>query len=108
MTYILQYNAFEFHREHFQQTCGTAIDTKMAPAFATLFMHKLEREFLSTQSHQPIAWIQYIDDIVTPCTHREDKLKALIHDLNNLHPTIKLTYVTGFEKTRLPRTIINI
>lgn len=92
MTYILEYNTFEFHGEYFQQTCGTAMGTKMAPAFATLFMHKLEREFLSTQSHQPLAWIRYIDDIFAPWTHGEDTLKAFIHDLNNFHPTIKFTY----------------
>ena len=57
MTYILEYNTFEFNGEHFQQTCGTAMGTKMAPAFAT------------TQTHKPLTWLHYIDDIYAPFTH---------------------------------------
>ena len=44
MQYILEYNTFEFDGEFYQQICGTSMGTKMAPAYATLFMHKLETE----------------------------------------------------------------
>lgn len=72
--------------------------TKMAPAFATLFMHKLEQAFLNTQTHQPLTWIRYIDDIFAPWTHGEDKLKSFLHDLNNFHPNIKFTYDINHER----------
>jgi len=92
MTYILEYNTFEYNGKFFQQTCGTTMGTKMAPAFVTLFMHKLEEEFLSTQTYKPLAWIRYIVDIFASWTHGRDKLETLLHDLNNFQPKIKFTY----------------
>lgn len=98
MTYILEYNTFEFNGEFFQQTCGTAMGTKMAPAFATIFMHKLEQAFLNTQTYKPLTWIRYIDDIFAPWTHGEEKLQTFLHDLNDFHPNIKFTYETDQDK----------
>ena len=98
MTYILEYNTFEFNGEYFQQTCGTAMGTKMAPAFATLFMHQLEQSFLSTQTYKPLIWIRYIDDIFAPWTHGEEKLHSFLQDLNNFHPNIKFTYEINHDK----------
>ena len=98
MTYILQYNTFEYNGEFFQQITGTAMGTKMAPAFATLFMHKLEQAFLNTQTYQPLTWIRYIDDIFAPWTHGEDKLQSFLHDLNNFHPNIKFTYDINHDR----------
>ena len=66
MRYILEYNTFEFDGEFYQQTCGTSMGTKMAPAYATLFMHKLETEFLNTQTLKPLTRIRYINDIFCP------------------------------------------
>jgi len=98
MAYILEYNTFEFNGEHFQQTCGTAMGTKMAPAFATIFMHKLEQAFLDTQTYKPLTWLRYIDDIYAPFTHGRDKLDAFLTDLNNFHPKIKFTYEIHEDK----------
>ena len=39
---VLKNNVFEFNDEFFLQTQGTAMGTKMAPAYANLFMGKLE------------------------------------------------------------------
>ena len=56
-------NFFEFNNDVFQQISGTAIGTKFAPPYACTFMDQIETKFLRTQSHQPIVWFRYIDDI---------------------------------------------
>ena len=39
---VLKNNNFEFDGSHFLQKRGTAIGTRMAPAYANLSMHHLE------------------------------------------------------------------
>ena len=43
----LRNNNFEFDGSHFLQKRGTAIGTRMAPAYANLFMHHLESQLLN-------------------------------------------------------------
>ena len=43
---VLRHNNFEFNENHYLQTLGTAIVTKMAPSYANLFMDRLERRLL--------------------------------------------------------------
>ena len=61
--FVLQNNYFEFNGETKQQISGTAIGTKFAPPYACIFMDQVESEFLKTQTHQPLVWFRYIDDI---------------------------------------------
>ena len=44
---ILQENSFQFNRKDFLQSHGMAMGTKMAVAFANIFMAKIEREILT-------------------------------------------------------------
>ena len=39
---VLENNIFEFNEKYYLQTQGTAMGTKMAPAYANLFMGKIE------------------------------------------------------------------
>ena len=43
---ILLENSFQFNLKDYLQTHGTAMDTKMAVAFANIFMAKIEKELL--------------------------------------------------------------
>ena len=61
--FVLQYNYFEFNGIVKQQMSGTAIGTKFAPAYASIFMDKLENDFLNAQESLPLVWYRYIDDI---------------------------------------------
>ena len=47
----------------FFQKRGTAIGTRMAPAYANLFMHHLESQLLNLAPVKPYLWLRYIDDI---------------------------------------------
>jgi hypothetical protein len=48
LTAIPKHNIFEFNSNMFRQIKGTAMGTKIAPAYATLFLNKIETEFLVT------------------------------------------------------------
>ena len=60
---VLKNNFFEFNNYVFQQISGTAIGTKFAPPCACIFMDQIENKFLRSQSHQPMVWFRYIDNI---------------------------------------------
>lgn len=95
LTAILKHNIFEFNDRMFRQKRGTAMGTKMAPAYANLFMSDLETKFLATRPVQPLLWQRFIDDILIIWPSSEDSLKALLEDLNANHPTIKYTWQTS-------------
>ena len=50
---VLKNNNFEFNGNHYLQTLGTAISNKMAPAYADLFMDRLERRLISEAVVKP-------------------------------------------------------
>ena len=52
---ILQENSFQFNGKNYLQTHGTAMDTKMAVAFANIFMAKVETDILSQSVIKPLA-----------------------------------------------------
>lgn len=71
---------------------GTAIGTKMAPAYANIFMSVFERALLSGTCNQPYVWLRYIDDIFVIWTHGEAKLKEFLSYINSLNPSIQFTW----------------
>ena len=84
-------NNFVFNDEHFIQQHGTAMATKMAPAFANLFMGEFERKALVGYVYKPFLWLWYIDDILMVWTHGNEKLESFIAYSNSIHPTIKFS-----------------
>ena len=60
---ILTMNNFEFNGEHYLQTQGTAMGTRMAPSYANLFMGRLESQLLQQTTDRPSTWCRFIDDI---------------------------------------------
>ena len=69
---ILTINFFLFNENHYLQVHGTAMDTRMAPSYANLFMGKLECKFLLTLHLKPRVWWRFIDDIFAIWTHGEN------------------------------------
>ena len=90
--FVLKNNFFEFNNDIFQQIPGTAIGTKSAPPYTCIFMDQIEIKFLRTQSHQPIIWFRYVDDIVFIWTHGEEKLEEFMEGFNAFNPNIQFTY----------------
>ena len=90
--FVLKNNFFEFNNDVFQQISGTAIGTKFTPPYACIFMDQIETKFLRIQSHQPMIWFKYIDDIFFVWTHGEEKLEEFMADFNAFNPNIQFTY----------------
>ena len=88
--FVLKNNFFEFNNDVFQQISGTAIGTKFAPPYACIFMDQIEITFLRTQSHQPMVWFRYIDDIFLFGLTEKKNLKSLWQILLPLTPLFNL------------------
>ena len=58
--FVLKNNFFEFNNDVFQQISLTTIGANLLHC---IFMDQIEIKFLTTQSHQPMVWFRYIDDI---------------------------------------------
>ena len=84
-------NNFVSNDEHFIRQHGTAMGTRMAPAFANLFMGEFESKALEGYVDKPFLWLRYIDNILMVWTHGNEKLESFIAYLNSIHPTIKFT-----------------
>ena len=63
MNLILKNNVFEFNEQFYLQIQGTAMGTKMAPAYANLFMGKLEEYLINLAPNHIHTWKRFIDDI---------------------------------------------
>jgi len=63
--------------------------TKMAVAFANIFMSKVETEILIQSAFQPLVWKRYIDHIFLLWTINRIEIAEFIEQANNHHPTIK-------------------
>ena len=88
---ILYKNVFRFNDNFYIQKQGTAMGTKMAPAYANIFMGALESRILSETNPSPIHWKRYIDDIFLVWTDTKESLEQFIKSINNLHPRINFT-----------------
>ena len=66
--------------------------TKLAPAYANIFMDRLEQTILSSTTLKPSYYKRYIDDIFMLWPHSLSDLMNFITNLNNYHPLIKFTF----------------
>ena len=72
--------------------------TKLAPAYANIFMGKLEYEILSQAPFKPISYKRYINNILILWPHSEFQLNDLLLSMNTFHPSIKFTSEISHEK----------
>ena len=95
---VLKHNTFEFDNKFYKQLQGTAMGTKLAPAYANLFMGKLEHEILSHAPLKPIFCKRYID-ILLLWPHSELELNYFLLAINSFHPSIKFTTKISYNTT---------
>ena len=70
--FVLKNNFLEFNDKVKKQLSSRAIETKFAQTYASIFMEKLEGNFLK------LLWYRYIDDAFFIWTHGEKKLASFI------------------------------
>ena len=89
---VLKNNVFEFNDNYYLQIQGTAMGTKMAPAYANLFMGKLEQELKTLGKPHILIWKRFIDDIFIIWTGSKTEFTTYMNKLNKVHNTIKFTH----------------
>ena len=98
--FILENNYFEFLGELFLQKIGTAMGTKVAPPYASLFLGRFEEQYIFELFPGIITvFLRFLDDIFFIWEHGEQKLREFFEHLNSVHNTIKFTY--EFSKTQV-------
>ena len=70
----------------------------MAPAYANIFMGRLENQLLMSVTLKPFSWLRFIDDIDMKRTHGRDSLEDFLQRANSFHPTIKFTAEVSNEE----------
>ena len=106
LSLILQENSFQFNGKDYLQTHGTAMGTKMAVAFANIFMAKIEKEILGQSSIKPIFWKRFIDDVISAWDTSKNEIEEFLLKANNFHPTIKFTAEISETETTFLYTIV--
>ena len=80
--------------------------TKMAVAFANIFMGEIEKQILNKSADKPLAWKRYTDDVISLWHTSRDVVKKFIEQVNKRHPTIKFMAETSCtDATFLDTTI---
>lgn len=88
---VLQENSFQFVGRDYLQTRGTAMGTKIAVAFANIFMSAVETKIVETSKTKPLVWKRYIDDVFSLWEAKKEEIDLFILEANRHHPTIKFT-----------------
>ena len=90
---VLTLNCFSFGGNYYKQTNGVAMDTKMGPSYANLFVGFIEHQFFN-QYHgpKPQLYGRYIDDCIGATSSTKEELTQFITAVNSFHPALKYTW----------------
>ncbi|KAL8576769.1 hypothetical protein ACOMHN_067667 [Nucella lapillus] len=90
---VLTLNSFSFGEDHFHQTRGVAMGTKMGPSYACLFVGYVEQQALSAfQGTPPALFRRYIDDCLGVAACSRDDLLRFIKHISTYHPALQYTF----------------
>ena len=88
--HCVQFTAFEFQGEEYQQDYGMAMGSPLSAVLACLFMEVLESESIIPRLPQGSTWLRYVDDTWVALPQDCDT-EAVLQSLNAIHPSIKFT-----------------
>ena len=88
---VLTKNNFNFNEQHFLQTNGTAMGTRVAPSYANIFMARFEEQYVYPYHLHIHLWRRYIDDIIMLWLHGKEELLKFVHYLNTRLEHIRFT-----------------
>lgn len=92
LRFALTFNSFIFNGQHYIQDFGSAIGSKCSPAYANIFMGRLEKWILEGwKGRPPDIWKRYIDDIISIWSGTESELLKFLEFMNTFHSSIKFT-----------------
>ena len=73
--------------------------TKMAVAFANIFMAKVETDILSQSTIKPLVWKRFIDDTFSLWNVSRDEISKFIEQANKHPPRIFRVEISKTETT---------
>ena len=92
LKFVLSFNSFYFDGTLYLQQWGTAIGTRVAPTYATIFMAYIESKILSLwKGRSPDMWRRFLDDIFSIWSGTVEELLLFLDFMNSFHSTIKFT-----------------
>ena len=100
LSLILQDNSFQFNGKDYLQTHGTAMGTKMAVAFANIFIAKIEKEIIRQSNNKPLVWKRFIDDVFSLWNISVDKIEEFI-DMRQTASIKQSSLRLRFQKKKL-------
>ena len=80
--------------------------TKMAVAFANIFMADIETQIVSQSVVKPTVWKRYIDDIFSLWDADKYDIERFIEQANSYHPTIKFSAEISNSETTFLDTVV--
>ena len=89
---VLQNNVFVLNEQTYLQILGTAMGTKMAPAYANIFMGNLEPTLKAKGDPHILLWKRFIDDIFIVWTGTKPEFLHFMEKINSIHHSIKFTH----------------
>ena len=95
---VLKLNTLEFNEQFYLQTFGTAMGSRLAPAYANTFMGSLEKSILESSPLKPSYYRRFIDDIFMIWPHSLNELDKFISHMNTANPSIQFTHEKSQEE----------
>ena len=95
-------NSFQFKGKDYLQIHGTAVGTKMAVAFANIFMAKIKTKILNRSAIKPLVWKRFIDDVISIWNTTREEITQFIEQANS-HPQLDLRL--KYQKQKQPSWI---
>ena len=83
---------FQFNNEYYLQKSGAAMGHAYCVHCANIFLANWEMTALRNYPIKPFLWFRFIDDIIMVWVHSKESFMQIFDYLNNLTPSIKLTY----------------
>ena len=80
--------------------------TKMAVAFANIFMARVQTEILNQSALKPLVWERFIDDTFSLWTATREEITQFIEQANKHHQTIKFTPEVSQTETNFLDTTV--
>ncbi|CAJ0965952.1 unnamed protein product [Ranitomeya imitator] len=91
LSIVLRENFFLFGDQFYLQTCGTAMGSNMAPAYA---MDTFENEYVYNNALFKLhskCWLQYIDDVFCLWDGPADTFALFVSQINGARPELQFT-----------------
>lgn len=94
---VLTNNYFEFRNQLYHQLSGTAMGSQMAPCYANIVMHHLEKDWFLKHRRQILLYRRYLDDLFVIFNTKVEEAQQAMEDFNLMHPKIQVTSIFSFK-----------